>query len=133
MTDRSKGLKRILRVQDQLKRMADWRFAEAERAANAVDAARLELAAFLDANLLTGGLASIAAAQARRLDARGEAAAVAVTAEAEARRDVAARQKLVAKAAQEAVRDEGAARERKELERLIEGFAARRGFGDGAG
>ncbi len=123
-------MKRVLKVQDQLKRSADWRLAEAERAAAEVEASKAELARFLDGALLTGPLAGIATAQARRLDMRAIAAAQAVTAEAEAMRDATARQKLVAKGVDALAREEAAARERKDLERLIEGVVAR---GDGGG
>ncbi len=130
MTDRLKAMQRVLKVQDQLKRSADWRLAEAERAAAEVEASKAELARFLDGALLTGPLAGIATAQARRLDMRAIAAAQAVTAEAEAMRDATARQKLVAKGVDALAREEAAARERKDLERLIEGVVAR---GDGGG
>ncbi len=130
MTDRLKAMKRVLKVQDQLKRSADWRLADAERAAAEVEASKAELARFLDGALLTGPLAGIASAQARRLDMRATAAAEAVAAETEAMRDATARQKLVAKGVDALAREEAAARERKDLERLIEGVVAR---GDGGG
>ena len=44
-------------------------------------------------------------------------------------RDATARQKLVAKGVETLARDEAAARDRKDLERLIESFTARRGAG----
>ena len=125
MTERLKALKRVLKVQDQLKRTADWRLAEAERAAGAVEQAKADLAEFLARTELTGPLAGLAVAQARRLAAQGVAAARAVEAEAEAMREVTARQKLVAKGVETLAREEAAARERKDLERLIEGLAGR--------
>jgi hypothetical protein len=125
MTERLKAMKRVLKVQDQLKRSADWRLAEAERSAAEVEAAKEELARFCDGELLTGPIAGAAAAQALRLAARGIAAAKTVDAGAEALRDAPARQKLVAKGVDALAREEAAARERKDLERLIEGFAAR--------
>ena len=127
MTERLKALRRVLKVQDQLKRSADWRLAEAERASAEVETAKDELARFRDGALLVGPLAGAAAAQARRLDARGIDAAAVVAAEAEAMRDATARQKLLAKTVEALGREEAAARDRKELERLIEGFAARPG------
>ena len=134
MTDRLKAMKRVLKVQDGLKRSADWRLAEAERDAAEVEASKAELARFLDGALLTGPLAGIASAQARRLDLRAAAAAEAVTAETEAMRDATARQKLLAKGVEALAREEAAGRERKDLERLIEGFAARAAQGgDAAG
>ena len=53
------------------------------------------------------------------------AASAEVAAAADAMRDATARQKLVAKGVGALAREEAAARERKDLERLIEGFAAR--------
>ncbi|WP_245496651.1 hypothetical protein [Lichenibacterium ramalinae] len=125
MTERLKALKRILKVQDQLKKTADWRLAEAERAAGDVEAAKLDLADFLVRADLVGPLAGLAVAQARRLDAQGQAAARTVASEAEAMRAVTARQKLVAKSLEALSREEAAAKERKDLERMIEGLAGR--------
>ena len=125
MTERLKALKRVLKVQDQLKKTADWRLAEAERAATAVETARDDLAGFLSRADLVGPLAGLAVAQARRLAVEGQAAARTVAAEAEAMRAVTARQKLVAKGVEALAREEAGARERKDLERLIEGLAGR--------
>lgn len=125
MTDRLKGMRRILKVHDQLKRTADWRLAAAERTAVEIDEAKGELQRFIGRGLLTGAFASAAVAQARRLETRGAAAAQAVAVEAEAMRDATARQKLVAKSVEALAREEAGWRERKDLERLIEGLAAR--------
>ncbi len=129
MTDRLKSLRRVLKVQDQLKRSADWRLAEAQRVVAEVAASKVELARFRDGELLTGPLGVAAAVQARRLDARGIDAEAAEAAETQAMRDATARQKLVAKGVETLARDEAAARDRKDLERLIESFTARRGAG----
>ncbi len=123
MTDRLKSMKRILKVQDGIKRMADWRLAEAERErAEAAEAGRA-LAAFIDREMLTGPLATAAVAQSGRLGER-EAAAV-LQAEAEALRDATARQKLAGRAVADLGRAERQRAERKDLERLVEAFAAR--------
>ncbi len=121
MTDRLKSMKRILKVQDGIKRMADWRLAEAERErAEAAEAGRA-LAAFIDREMLTGPLATAAVAQSGRLGER-EAAAVL---RAEALRDATARQKLAGRAVADLGRAERQRAERKDLERLVEAFAAR--------
>ena len=134
MTDRLKALRRVLKVQDQLKRSADWRLAESQRVAGEIAASKVELARFRDGELLTGPLGIAAAVQARRLDARGIEADAAVAAEAETMRDATARQKLVAKGVETLARDEAAARDRKDLERLIESFTTRRAtVGDSEG
>ncbi len=125
MSERLKAMKRVLKVQDQLKRSADWRVAEAERAAAEVETAKTELSDFIARSELVGPLAGIAVAQARRLAVRGDAAARAVEDETAAMRDVTARQKLVARAIDGLAREEASARERKALERLIEAFVAR--------
>ena len=129
MTDRLKALRRVLKVQDQLKRSADWRLAEAQRVVAEVAASKVELARFRDGELLTGPLGVAAAVQARRLDARGIDAEAVEAAETQAMREATARQKLVAKGVETLARDEAAARDRKDLERLIESFTARRGAG----
>jgi hypothetical protein len=125
MTDRLKSMKRILKVQDQLKRSADWRLAEAERASAEIGEAKAELWRFMDETMLTGPFAAAAVAQARRLETRGTEAARVVETERIAMQEATARQKLVAKALDTLTREDAAARERKALERLIEGFAAR--------
>ena len=130
MTDRLKAMKRILKVQDQLKKSADWRLAEAERASAEIADAQTELWRFMDGTVLTGAFASAAAAQSRRLDVRGSEAARVVDTERAAMQDATARQKLVAKTLDTLSREDAAARERKGLERLIEGFAARGGMSD---
>ncbi len=133
MTDRLKAMKRILKVQDQLKASADWRLAEAERASAEVSDAKADLWRFMDDTLLTGAFAAAAAAQSRRLEARGVAADRVVEAERQAMQEATARQKLVAKTLDTLKREEAATRERKDLERLIEGFAARGGMAGGGG
>ena len=129
MTDRLRGMTRILKVQDQLKRMADWRLAEAERGAAEIVDAQAEIRRFMGGDTPLGSLAASAAAQSRRLAARGIAAARTVEQEAEAMRDATARQKLVAKSLEALTREEAASRERKDLERMIEGLAGRGGGG----
>lgn len=118
-------MKRVLAVQGQLKRHADWRLLAAERTAADIEAAQADLATFMARDDLVGPLAAVAVAQARRLATRGAAAAQAVDVEAAAMREATARHKLVAKGVEALAREEAAARERKDLERLIEGFAGR--------
>ena len=120
-----KAMKRVLKVQDQLKRSADWRLAEAERVSAEIADAQAELWRFMDDAVLTGAFAAAAAAQSRRLDSRGSEAAQIVEAERIAMQEATARQKLVAKTLETLSREDAAARERKDLERLIEGFAGR--------
>ncbi len=130
MTDRLKSMKRILKVQDGIKRMADWRLAEAERErAEAAEAGR-EIAAFIDREMLTGPLAIAAVAQSGRLGERVAAAVLRAEAEAEALRDATARQKLAGRAVADLGRAERQRAERKDLERLVEAFAARAPAGE---
>ncbi len=123
--DRLNSMRRILKVQDGIKRMADWRLAEAERERAEAEEARSAIAAFVDGEVLTGPLAAAAVSQARRLAEREAAAARRVAVEAEAMRDATARQKLAGRAVADLDRAERQRGERKDLERLIEAFAAR--------
>ena len=131
MSERLKAMKRVLKVQDQLKRSADWRLAEAERTAAEVEAAKSEFIAFLARTDLSGPLAGLAVRRTQRLAVEEHAAARVVASETEAMREVTARQKLIAKSVDALARDEAAVRERKDLERLIEGFAGRADRPDG--
>ncbi len=125
MTDRLQGMQRLLRLQGDIKRMADWRLAEAERASAEVEEAQRALAAFVDGEVLTGPLATAAIGQAKRLNVRAVAAVRRVESEADAMREATARQKLAGRMVEELGRAERAARERKDLERLIQGLAGR--------
>ena len=126
MTDRLKAMKRVLKVQDQLKRSADWAGRAGARLGRDRGCSERSVALH-GRHLLTGAFAAAAAAQSRRLDTRGSAAAQVVEAERLAMQEATARQKLVAKALETLSREHAAARERKDLDRLIEGFAGRSG------
>ncbi len=125
MTDRLNGMRRILKVQDGLKCMADWRLAEAERERAEAAEARSAVAAFVNGEVPTGPLAVATISQARRLGEREAAAVRRVATEAEAMRDATAGQKLAGRVLAELDRAERQRAERKDLERLIEAFAAR--------
>ena len=125
MNDRLVGMKRILKVQDQVKRMADWRVADAERHKREIEDAQRALAAYLDDAALEGALAAAAVAQTRRLVRRGTAAAESLAAETEAARQAQGRQKLVARFVDALTHDDRTARERKDLDVLIEAFTIR--------
>ncbi len=125
MNDRLLGMKRILKVQDQVKRIADWRVAEAERSKREIEDAQRALAAYIDDTVLDGSLAAAAVAQTRRLLGRGTAAAEALAAENEKAREAQGRQKLVARFVDGLSRDDRMVRERKDLDTLIEAFTSR--------
>ena len=125
MTDRLVALTRIAAVQRQIKRIADWRLAEAEREAAEIAEAQAAIDAWIADETPTGLLAEAAVRQARRTALRGAQAANAVAAASTAAREAGARDKLVERRRGEVARDERAAQERKTLERLVEAFAAR--------
>lgn len=125
MNDRLVGMKRILKVQDQVRRIADWRVAEAERHKREIDDAQQVLAAYLADTALEGALAAAAVAQTRRLVRRGTAAADSLAEESRTAREAQGRQKLVARFVDALTHDERTARERKDLAALIEAFTNR--------
>ncbi len=125
MNDRLLGMKRVLKVQDQIKRIADWRVAEAERHKREIEDAQRVLAAYLDDSALEGALAAAAVAQTRRLVRRGTAADESLAAETDKAREAQGRQKLVARFVDTLAHEDRAARERKDLAALIEAFTNR--------
>ena len=125
MNDRLVGMKRILKVQDQVKRIADWRVADAERHKQEIEEAQRALVAYLDDAVLEGALAAVAVAQTRRLVRRGTAAAENLAAEIDMAREAQGRQKLVARLVDALGHEDRMARERKDLDALIEAFTLR--------
>ena len=125
MNDRLVGMKRILKVQDQVKRMADWRVAEAERHKRDIEDAQQALATYLADTVPEGALAAAAVAQTRRLVHRGTAATENLADETRKAREAQGRQKLVERFVDALTKDERTARERKDLAALIEAFTNR--------
>ena len=125
MNDRLVGMKRILKVQDQVKRIADWRVADAERHKRDIEDAQRALAAYLDDAALEGALAAAAVAQTRRLVRRGTAAAESLAAETDTAREAQGRLKLVSRLVDALAHEDRTARERKDLDFLIEAFTIR--------
>ena len=125
MNDRLNGMKRILKVQDQVKRIADWRVVEAERHKREIEEAQRLLAAYLDESALEGALAAAAVAQTRRLVRRGTEAAESLASETDKAREAQGRQKLVARCVDALTQDDRTARGRKDLDTLIEAFTNR--------
>ena len=125
MNDRLVGMKRILKVQDQVKRIADWRVAEAERLKREIEDAQQALAAYLAETALEGALAAAAVAQTRRLVRRGMDATESLADETHKAREAQGRQKLVARFVDALAHDDRTARERKDLAALIEVFTNR--------
>ena len=125
MSERLRALDRIAAVQRQVKRIADWRLAEAEREAAEAAEAQAAIDAWIADDTPRGLLAEAAVKQARRTALRGERAASAVTAAAAVAREAGARDKLVERRRGAITREERSAEERKALERLVEAFAAR--------
>ncbi len=120
MSDRLATMRRIAKVQAQMKRMAEWKLAATEQKLAATEADRLALNAFVDTGAGLGDLAQLAMRQTARLALREKAMAAkreqASAAAFEARR----RSKTADLATDAMAREERDATERRDLERLIE-------------
>ncbi len=125
MTDRLKSVKRILAVQVQVKRMAEIELAATERRKGALDTARKDLVAFVETLHGAAGMGLVATRQGSRLAKRETDAEAARLKQAAALATIQARLKLAERVNEAVGREERAAGERRELERLIEVFAGR--------
>ncbi len=125
MTDRLKSMKRLARVQTQVKRLAEADLLAAENRKSELDAAVLGLEAFTRDPDLSHGLASMAMRQRRRLATRQIDAEQSLAAQTEVTREARARVKLVERMVETIGQDEARVEERRDLERLIEAMANR--------
>ena len=127
MNDRLVGMKRILKVQDQVKRIADWRVAEAERhLKREIEDAQQALAGLSGRNRPRRGTRG----RGRRPDAtagpaRNRTRPRASRTRPTRREKPTGRQKLVARFVDALAHDDRTARERKDLAALIEVFTNR--------
>lgn len=125
MSERLRSMQRIVAVQAQRKRLAEWRLAAIETRKAAVVAARADLAAFVEDANLAGPLATLALGQHRRLaerEAQTEAERVRqLTAVQAAER----RHRLAERITEAAAAEDRVAEERRSLERLIESTVGR--------
>lgn len=125
MSDRLKSMKRIVAMQAQRKRLAEWKLAQIETRKAAVQAAQTELGAFMETAGLTGPLAIVALKQTRRLAER-EAETDAERARQRAMLQAAERRhRLAERIAEAAAAEDRMVRERRGLEALIMDAVAR--------
>ena len=130
MSERLEAMRRIVKVQSQIQRLAEWRVLESEAKVRANAAARADLATFVEQPEAVGGLASAALKQAQRLVEREGH----LTLERDQRiaANVAATRRL--KGSETLVdtlgRAHREAEERKSLEAIIEAAMARRRVDD---
>ncbi len=125
MSARLKGLRRIHKLQSQIKRVAEARLATSERRKAELDTALRELGAFFERDGPIGDLAALGMRQAQRLARR----------EAEAEQDRAGRATtllhaesrlaLMERRIDDLDRDDRRLEERLQLERILDAFANR--------
>lgn len=125
MNDRLRAMKRILAVQEQAKRLAEWQLFAIENRKRDIAAAQQDLDRFTESSALTGPLASVAVRSGRRLATRSVAAEAEHVAQTEVAREARSQVKLAGRMVEDLARDDRRVQERRDLERLIEAVAAR--------
>jgi hypothetical protein len=126
MTARLKSAQRIVQVQRDLQRVAEWRHAEIERRVHALEETRRDLVRFLsDEHAFAGLLASNLARRLRSLASEIGEARAALAAQAETVLNEARRAKRAERVAESLQRDARRLAEQQELMVTIEGAVAR--------
>ena len=125
MSERLRSLRRILAVQAQRKRLAEWALAAAETHKAAVGMERTELRGFVEAENLTGPLAGLALDQTRRLAERDAEAGRDVGRQRDAVQAAERRHRLAERLAEAVAAENRIEAERRSLEQLIEDAVAR--------
>jgi hypothetical protein len=126
MTARLKSAQRIVQVQRDLQRVAEWRHAEIERRVHTLEETRRDLVRFLsDEHAFAGLLASNLARRLRSLASEIGEARAALAAQAETVLNEARRAKRAERVAESLQRDARRLAERQELMAAIEGAVAR--------
>ncbi|MCW6507345.1 hypothetical protein [Lichenifustis flavocetrariae] len=125
MSDRLKAMRRIMAVQAQAKRLAEWELAATERRKAAIEAARRDLDSFVEGANLAGPLGTIAIKQARRLAQREAASEQDRSRQIDAVQAAERRHRLSERVTETLATEERAAEERRLLEQLVEGLMAR--------
>jgi hypothetical protein len=123
--DRLKAMRRIVAVQAQVKRIAEWKLASIEERKVRLETATRELAGFLDGENAVGRFATLALKQARRLAEREAAAERDRIRQAAATLKAQSRHKLAEEMTETFAREDRAVRERQALEQLIESFVSK--------
>ena len=127
MSARLRSMRRILGVQAQIKRLAEWDLAAAEQRQRDIEAQRQALDALIDGGDLSGALATAALRHRRKVQGREQEAEQERAAKALATRDAQARCRLAERLVADLDGQDRAARERQDLEWLIESAAGRGG------
>jgi hypothetical protein len=126
MTARLKSAQRIVQVQHDLQRVAEWRHAEIERRVHALEETRRDLVRFLsDEHAFAGLLASNLARRLRSLASEIGEARAALAAQAETVLNEARRAKRAERVAESLQQDARRLAEQQELMAAIEGAVAR--------
>lgn len=125
MSDRLKSMQRIVAMQAQRKRLAEWKLAEIETRKAAVQMAQTELGTFMEAADLTGPLAIVALKQSRRLAARDVETAAERDRQRATLQAAERRHRLAERIAEAAAAEDRMLRERRGLEALIMDAVAR--------
>ncbi len=125
MSERLDAMRRLMRLQGQVKRLAEVKFAEAEAERRETEAAQRDLDAFVGAAPVAGKLASLVVVQRRRLGAQAVLAAQQVDRQAEETREARSRLKIAERMAETLGAEDRRLQERKAFERLLDGMMGR--------
>lgn len=125
MSERLKSMQRIVAMQAQRKRLAEWALAAAETRKASIGVARTELGTFVQDENLTGPLASLAMIQTRRLAEREAEAGAEVGRQRQAVQAAERRHRLAERLTEAVAADHRVEAERRGLEQLIESAVAR--------
>ena len=122
MSERLDAMRRLMRLQGQVKRLAEVKLAEAEAARRDIKAAQRDLDAFVGEAPVAGKLASLVVVQRRRLGAQAVLAAQQVDRQAEETREARSRLKIAERMAETLGAEDRRLEERKAFERLLDGM-----------
>lgn len=125
MSDRLKSMRRLARVQGQVKRLAEADLQSADEHRRDVAATALGLDAFMGDPDLSSRMISMAIGQRRKVAVRLTEAERALAAQTEVTREARSRFRLAERMVDNLGVEEKRAQERKDLERLIEAAANR--------
>lgn len=125
MSDRLKSMKRIVAVQAQRKRLAEWKLLEIEGRKASVVTAQKELGAFMEHADLVGPLAIAALKQTRRLAEREAAIEQEKLRQTAAVQAAERRHRLAERITEGVAAEDRMLAERRSLEQLIESAVAR--------
>ncbi|HEX4766137.1 MAG TPA: hypothetical protein VH414_07645 [Lichenihabitans sp.] len=126
MSERLDAMRRLMRLQGQVKRLAEARLAEAEAERREIEAAQRDLDAFVGEAPVAGKLASLVVVQRRRLGAQAVLAGQKVDRQAQETREARTRLKIAERMAETLGAEDRQLQERKEFERLLDGMMGRK-------